>query len=148
MSDINIDTGTLDAYLYDPEGDVAREIDRRGALVEDAARINTSGAGDGIEWPEVVRTRIPGAAPGTPGRLWIFGGPSGHRSSSPFDHPAIDTGDLTSSIERHMTETEAGPSCDISAGGAEAPYAAYVELGTRYMAERPYLRPALDAAAD
>jgi len=29
--------------------------------------------------------------------------------------------------------------------GATAPYASYVEFGTRYMAPRPYLRPALDS---
>jgi len=29
--------------------------------------------------------------------------------------------------------------------GATAPYASFVEFGTRFMAPRPYLRPALDA---
>jgi len=51
---------------------------------------------------------------------------------------AVDTGTLRRSINRQVEE-------DRALVGSNIVYAPYVELGTRKMAARPYLRPALEA---
>lgn len=143
MARIDIDETALYDLLHDPAGPVGREIARRGDRVVHLAQVYTSTVGAGIMWPEFVRTRLRGVPRGTPGRLVMWGPPSGHRSSVPGAHPALDTGRLEASIGMRVTETVYGPSADIYADPAVAPYAKWVELGTRYMDERPYLRPAL-----
>jgi HK97 gp10 family phage protein len=56
----------------------------------------------------------------------------------------VDTGRLRASID-HVTTTDGqGP---VAFVGSNVEYALYVELGTRYMAAEPYLRPALRAVA-
>ncbi len=61
-----------------------------------------------------------------------------HRSSAPGEAPATDTGTLAARLSH-----------EIRAGGFEATvgsdvdYAGYLEFGTRGMAARPFLRPAL-----
>jgi len=52
----------------------------------------------------------------------------------------VRTGRLRSSIELLLTSFPLG--FDVS---ATAPYAGFVEFGTRRMAPRPYMRPALDS---
>lgn len=55
----------------------------------------------------------------------------------------VDTGELKSSID-YVIRDEAGlPHLYIAAGlRSRAPYAGFVELGTRRMRAQPYLRPA------
>jgi HK97 gp10 family phage protein len=53
----------------------------------------------------------------------------------------VRTGFLRGSIFREVIESELSLTF-----GATAPYASYVEFGTRRMAAEPYLRPALDAS--
>lgn len=61
-----------------------------------------------------------------------------HRASAPGEAPATDTGTLVSRLSHQ-----------ISSGGLEAvvgsdvDYGSYLEFGTRGMAARPFLRPAL-----
>jgi HK97 gp10 family phage protein len=56
----------------------------------------------------------------------------------------VDTGRLVASIEGEVDPSSMA--MRLSAGDeAEVNYAGYVELGTRYMAAQPYLRPALTA---
>lgn len=57
--------------------------------------------------------------------------------------PAVRTGRLRGSITWRLGEDFLGVFADI---GSAVLYAAYVELGTRYMASRPYLVPALEHA--
>lgn len=57
--------------------------------------------------------------------------------------PNVRTGRLRSSISTVLGVDELGLYCDI---GSNVEYAGYVELGTRYMHARPFLRPALEAA--
>lgn len=57
--------------------------------------------------------------------------------------PNVRTGRLRSSISTTIGVDDLGLYCDV---GSNVEYAGYVELGTRYMAARPYLRPALEAA--
>lgn len=71
-------------------------------------------------------------------------GPSGrfygkHRASAKGEAPAVNTGELLRSIlfEVNNNEMEVG-----SAGGA--PYSEYLEDGTKNMAPRPFLMPAVE----
>ncbi len=53
------------------------------------------------------------------------------------------TGRLRSSISTALGADAQGVYCDV---GTNVEYGGFVELGTRYMRARPYLRPALPAA--
>lgn len=78
-----------------------------------------------------------------------------HWSAAPGDPPAIDTGVLRASLVAEVQEVpfgvigRVGP--DIgkikseAEPGTDVEYGLYLELGTRKMAPRPYLRPALKA---
>lgn len=147
MARVVIFDSVLEEVLRSPVGPVGREMFRRGEKVAELTIAFDHSTGAGIMWPEFVRTRLRGVPRGTPGRLDMWGPPSGHRSSVPFAHPAYDTGNLARSVGVRAVETVYGPSADIYYDLAIAPYAGYVELGTRYMEPRPALRPALVAAA-
>lgn len=62
-----------------------------------------------------------------------------HQASAPGEPPAVDTGKLKNSIR---SEQIAVTKAIVS---ASAEYAAYLEFGTRRMAARPYMRPAVEA---
>lgn len=72
------------------------------------------------------------------GRAYRRGRTAVHIASAPGEAPAMDTGTLTNSINWQMTG-EAQATVTIN-----AEYAAYLEYGTRFMARRPYIEPALD----
>jgi hypothetical protein len=61
----------------------------------------------------------------------------------PGGKPGVRTGRLRASITWRPGQDDVSPYVDI---GSNVLYAPYVELGTRRMAARPYLRPALQAA--
>jgi hypothetical protein len=63
--------------------------------------------------------------------------------SLPGQPPSVRTGRLRGSITWRLGQDGLSPYVDV---GSAVVYAAYVELGTRRMAARPYLRPALEAA--
>lgn len=63
--------------------------------------------------------------------------------SQPGSGPAIRTGRLWGSITWRLGQDAISPYADV---GSAVFYAPFVELGTRYMAARPFLRPALEAA--
>lgn len=78
------------------------------------------------------------------GRLYQKYGPRrSHRASGPGEAPATDTGRLVSSIQSDVVETER--EVQVSAGTA---YAKMLEYGTRMMAARPFLLPALEWIKD
>jgi HK97 gp10 family phage protein len=58
----------------------------------------------------------------------------------------VDTGLLKSSIFAQVDAPGASARRTLTVG-ADAPYAAYVELGTSRMAAQPFIRPAVDAEA-
>ena len=69
------------------------------------------------------------------GRLY-----GGHRASAPGEAPAIQTGELVTSVQAEMIgEQEA-------VVGADTEYAAMLEYGTTEMAARPFLTPAAEKA--
>lgn len=85
--------------------------------------------------------------PGT-GRLYrkrrASGGYIFHRASSPGQPPAVDTGALRSSIDKRI---EAKGLEVYGYIGTKLEYALTLEVGGRYVAARPYLRPVLRGQA-
>ncbi len=61
----------------------------------------------------------------------------GHAKRKITDYPAVDTGRLRNSITYKAVRTERAVYI-----GTNVEYAPYVELGTRKMRARPYLKPA------
>ena len=72
------------------------------------------------------------------GRASTVVGYKTHRASAPGEAPAIDTGNLRGSISVAMTS----PTSAMVSVGSE--HGIYLEYGTRKMAKRPYIRPAVD----
>lgn len=71
------------------------------------------------------------------GRIYTRG-KRAHQASAPGESPASDTGALLGSI---YSERETDLTYTV---GSRAVYAAYLEYGTRKMAERPFFRPVVD----
>lgn len=67
------------------------------------------------------------------------GGGLPHRPSSPGEPPHVDTGRLRSSITTAQT---IGTVIIIVRVGTNVRYGLYLELGTRHIQSRPWLRPA------
>ncbi len=79
-------------------------------------------------------------AHGSPsGRIYKRGSVN-HQASAPGEPPASDGGELLSSIT-HWDETADGLVVNV---GSVLPTARHLEFGTRKMAARPFLFPALD----
>lgn len=68
---------------------------------------------------------------------------TGPPPSAPGEGPGVRTGRLRASITHRLGADAQGPYADV---GSNVHYAPFLELGTRKMAARPYLRPALAAA--
>ena len=64
-----------------------------------------------------------------------------HTASAAGEPPASDTGFLARSISFKVEENQGEVVGMIK---ASAPYAASLEFGTRYIAPRPYMQPALE----
>jgi HK97 gp10 family phage protein len=65
-----------------------------------------------------------------------------HRASAPGESPAVDTGNLINSIRSQFPTPLKGV---LNIGAA---YASFLEFGTRKMAARPYVRPAIKSVTD
>ena len=70
-----------------------------------------------------------------------------HARSEPGETPAVQTGTLRRSIQVDFGESFLGPYANVGpgtvAGGDALKYAKFLEFGTRKMAPRPYMVPAL-----
>lgn len=122
MADLVFDDAVLARILDDPDGPVGRDLQRRALAVEAQAKVNLSMPGSG----RIYRRR------GIP-----------HQASAPGEPPAPDTGLLRASVHHTVGSDGDGLLADI---GSSQNVAMWTELGTRRMAPRPWLRPALDAA--
>lgn len=68
---------------------------------------------------------------------------TGPPGSAPGDGPGVVTGRLRGSITWRLGVDGGSPYVDV---GTAVFYAPFLELGTRFMAPRPFLVPALEAA--
>jgi phage gpG-like protein len=118
-----IDSGALDALLFDEEGPIAMDLMRRGMQVANTAKRITRGPGGG--------------------RVYVRHGIS-HQAAAPGEPFASDTGRLSASITVEVERDALGLVCLV---GSDVEYAALQEMGDSRMPAHPYLRPSLPAAA-
>ena len=129
MADVTITLTGLDAAL--------RHIEGAAAKIE-------AGAHDGLTAVafmaanEAKRSILKGPKTGTVYQL--YNPKRTHQASAPGEAPAQDLGGLSMSIAVSV------PLSDRRAVElvADAPYAVHLEYGTRKMAARPFMRPAVD----
>lgn len=69
-----------------------------------------------------------------------------HKASAPGEAPASDTGRLVNSINSYLDKNQ--KSSFVTAGRGTVRYAALLEFGTRLMAARPFMFPALESSRD
>lgn len=123
---------------------IVADLERRAYLVENAAKLLlATPPKSGRVYTQFYFTRIRDVPRGTPGRLGVWGSRPPHQASAPGEPPASDYGLLLNSLHHVVGFDGEGPYTDI---GSDLRYSVYLELGTRYMEPRPFLRPALVAA--
>lgn len=124
------------------DGPVGRDLNLRALAVENAQKRLLSQHGTGRIYTTRFFTRN--------GRLYAYGSRPPHQASAPGQPPAVDTGRLRATISHTVTRDAGGLVAHIGSGANPAipavKYATYLELGTRHMAPRPFLRPSLAAA--
>ena len=130
-----VDETGLHELFFSPDEDVAVIMEQKAYTVENRAKRNLLlPAGGGWYYPGVKFFRR-GA------KLYRWERFSTHRASAPFEPASSDSGQLLNSIGHTMVETDSGIGADI---GSPLDHALYTEIGTKWMAPRPWLRPALD----
>lgn len=113
---------------------VEKGLDRLAIQVMTTAKESMSTPKHGKDYRQTA-----GGKPLAPGKRKKFGYWR-NRSSAPYEPPAVQQGALQKSIHWKRTKKlERWVGTNIS----QAPYGLYLEVGTRNMIERPYLRPAL-----
>jgi HK97 gp10 family phage protein len=65
-----------------------------------------------------------------------------HQASAPGEAPASDTGRLVNSLNSELNTSAL--EATVTAGKGAVKYATMLELGTRYIAARPFMFPALE----
>ena len=113
-------------------------------LVEGYAKVSVSKEGTGrlyVRGKQAKKIRI-AKTTGVTDRRFKKKGQAGHRASAPGKPPALDLGNLMSSIASKVTVGAAVIKGEV---GSDIDYALYLEVGTHKMAARPYLRPAVRA---
>jgi hypothetical protein len=126
----------IDELSHDPEGSVAEALERDAYAVENEAKSRLLRPGSGF-------TYLPGSydlLKGGKWYHWVRTEPA-HTASAPGESPASDIGLLLNTIEHVMDEDDDGIFFSV---GSELDIAKYLELGTRLMFPRPFLRPSLD----
>jgi hypothetical protein len=124
VTDFSFDEAAFEAFVNDPAGPIGQDLERRAVNVETAAKRILS---------------LPGS-----GRVYRRRGVV-HQASAPGQPPAVDTGLLRASIRHEVVEEDGGLAAYV---GSDVKYSIYLSLGTRWIAPRPFLPPALDAAAE
>jgi hypothetical protein len=137
MPGFTIDEGGLRELFGDPAGPVAEIMERAAYQVENHAKRSLLRAGTYHRYEPGHYTLFKG------GRwyAWTRVLPA-HTSSMPGEPPSGDTGTLMVSLGHRMVQTDSGIGAEI---GSPLQYSFFVELGTRLMFPRPFLRPALHA---
>jgi len=122
---VDWDDVALETLFNDPEGPVGRDLERRAIEAEAAAKRLLSQHGSGRIYRKSRPRRI-------------------HQASAPGEPPAPDLGHLRASVGHEVGVDEHGVYAEW---GTDLAIGVYLELGTRHMSPRPWLRPSLPAAA-
>jgi hypothetical protein len=134
MASTQLNEGAIEALFHDPKGPVARIMEQKAYAVENAAKRLLLLPGNGRTYDTTFYRD-------SAGRLRKGRARVPHTASAPGEPPASDTGRLLTSIHHEMSD---GPEGIEGRVGSDVEYAVYLELGTRDMLPRPFLRPALD----
>lgn len=137
MSGCRIDDAGIEDLFHDPDGPVAQIIERKAYAVENRAKRLLLTPGTGGWYGAGVRYFRRGD------KVYRWDRQAAHRASAPGEPASSDTGELLNTVGHYLADGAAGIEAHV---GSPLAHAAYTELGTRYMAPRPWLRPALDAA--
>lgn len=121
----------IDAKLHDA---IRSVLQQKAIEVESTVKRLVASGGGGREYKTIIFRKN--------GKLYSFGKRVTHVASAPGTPPATDTGRLLGSVYHSIGEDAQGQVAKVGYG---AFYGIYLELGTRYMAPRPALRPALYA---
>ena len=116
------DPAALAEVLEGEDGPVAKDLIRRGVMVQAAAKRSLRHHGTG--------------------RVYRHGNVE-HQASAPGEPPASDTGRLMGSITQQLAKDEQGL---VERVGTDVDYALPLERGTRFIEPRPFLLPALQQA--
>lgn len=131
MATISVDsTQEIEAILHDQ---IRGLLEQKAYEVENVAKRLVASGGGGRTYTTIIFRKG--------GKLYSFGKRAkAHTASAPGTPPATDTGRLLGSISHSVGEDGQGLYGRVT---ASAYYTLYLELGTRYAAPRPFLRPAL-----
>lgn len=129
------DDGIL-ALFRDRQGPVGVIIEQKAYAVEAAAKALLLIPGSGRMYDGILTFRRNGKVYSN----FSTGGSHGHRASAPGEPPASETGALLASISHKVDVADTV----FATIGSDKEYSIYLELGTRFMEPRPFLRPALD----
>lgn len=133
---VQLNDEAIEKLFRDKEGPIGKIMERAGYAVESAAKSLLLIPGSGGMYGGVLTFRRGDKIFSN----YSTGGSAPHRASAPGEPPSSDTGALLNSIS-HKVDVEQTVFVRI---GSDKKYAIWLELGTRYMAPRPFLRPALD----
>ena len=136
MARVEIYEDAIRELAFDPVGEVAQDMERAAFLVENEAKQRILRPGSGF-------TYLPGTYLELRGGKWYKWTRTlpAHTASSPGDSPASDTGMLLSTISHMVDEDADGIFYRV---GSPEEVALYLEMGTKLMDPRPFLRPSLD----
>jgi hypothetical protein len=133
MGNVQLNDDVIEAMFRDPAGPVGRIIEKKCIAVETLAKILVVTPGSGRMYqagPYFLRR-------GDKVYHWVR--TTAHQASAPGEPPSSDTGRLLTAITHRMDVEDK----IVGRVVANVNYALYLELGTRYMEPRPFLRPAL-----
>lgn len=130
---VQIDEGALHAMFADPDGPIGQIIEKKTIQVETVAKVLVDTPGSGRFYPKGSYFL------NRDGKVYHWVRDSDHTASAGGEPPSSDTGNLLGSIGHRLGVDE----YVYGEVYANARYASWLELGTRYMAPRPFLRPAL-----
>lgn len=135
---VELNDENISDFFRDKEGPIGKIMERAGYYVEAAIKtlLLIPGAG-GWYGPGVLTFKRGGKVYSN----YSTGGRAvGHRASAPGQPPSSDTGMLLNSISHQLGVEETV----FVRVGSNKKYAIWLELGTRFMHARPFIRPGLD----
>lgn len=136
MSSVQINQSAIHAMAIDPAGPIGKLMEKYAIKTETLAKVL-------VKLPGTGKMYLPGDYFFRRGaKVYHFSRVSPHQASAPGEPPSGDTGYLGASINHTIEVRETV----VAVVKANANYGIYLELGTRFMAPRPFLRPALMAA--